>query len=133
LSGAMRQAKQVRAGGGRIITERRLYARHPFLGSEVFIFLDDRLRYRLRLKDLSEYGIAGLTDAPLDAGQQVIVQFEELFMPEAEVRWTRNAMVGMRFEKPLSQIRFDALLEKHAKGKPWSPAMRAGSPLDIWG
>lgn len=112
--------------------DRRRAARYRLVGGEVFIFVDDDQRFRLRLRDLASLGMSGLSDAPLEIGQRVIVQLEEMLMPAAEVVWTRRAMVGLLFINALPLVRMKRLCERHEAGAAWSPAMRAGSDLHSW-
>lgn len=106
--------------------------RFIFTGAEVFLFLPGDERYRLRLKDVSSTGLSGLTDAPLSLGERIIVQFEEMLMPAAEVVWVQRVMAGFRMVNPLPLARIKRLAERHAEGAAWSPAMRAGSDLHAW-
>ena len=59
------------------------------------------IRFELRLKDLSRYGLCGLTDAPLAPGETVFLLFEEAAPVAAEIRWIRRALVGAAFAEPL--------------------------------
>lgn len=116
------------AGEDRRFSERRL-----FRGAEVYLFVDDRQHHRLHIKDLSFSGMSGLTDVPLQPGDLVTVQLEEMLLPSAEVRWTRNALVGLVFLNPLPVTRFKRLCERQKAGARWSPAMRAsGSSGGGW-
>lgn len=112
--------------------DRRRAERFPFLGGEVFLFVDGDQRFRLRLRDLCSLGLSGLTDAPIGIGKTVIVQLEEMLMPAAKVTWTRFAMTGLSFINPLPRARLNRLRERQAAGAAWSPAMRAGSDLHGW-
>jgi hypothetical protein len=114
------------------VGDRRRSERLELTGAEVYLFLGPEERYRLRLRDVCTAGVSGLTDAPLSEGEQVIVQFEEMLMPAADVIWTRRALVGFRFVNPLPLPRLKRLWERHASGAAWSPAMRAGSDLYCW-
>ncbi len=107
--------------------DRRFSERRLFRGAEVFLFLDDRQHYHLHIKDLSFSGMSGLTDVPLKPGDLVTVQLEEMLMPSAEVRWARNALVGLSFLNPLPLTRFKRLCERQKAGARWSPAMRASA------
>ena len=75
--------------------------RHPLRGRDASLMVDN-VRYAIRLKDLSCTGVAGLTDAPLQAGQLVSLELEEDVFRAGEVRWTRVAMAGIEFQDPLS-------------------------------
>lgn len=112
--------------------EARRAQRYRLWGGEVYLFVDPDQRFRLRLKDLCALGISGLTDAPLEIGQRITVQLEEMLMPAADVVWTRRAMVGLSFINMLPLARMKQLCERHEAGAAWSPAMRAGSDLHAW-
>ncbi len=114
------------------VEDRRVSPRVPMPGAEVFLFLEGDRRFRIRIRDLGCTGIAGITDAPLTAGQSLIVQLEEMLMPAAAVVWTRRASAGLRFADPVPPARFRRLCERHEAGAAWSPAMRAGSDLHSW-
>lgn len=68
----------------------------------------DHVRFAIRLKDLSRTGAAGLTDAPLKAGENIALELDKDVIRPAHVRWTRVAMAGIEFDEPLSSD----LLEK---------------------
>jgi hypothetical protein len=106
--------------------------RFAFPGAEVFLFRAGEERFRLRLKDVSCTGLAGLTDAPLSPGELVVVQFEETFMPAAQVTWVSNARAGLRMVNALPLARMRHLAQRHEAGAAWSPAMRAGSDMHSW-
>ena len=114
------------------VEDRRGANRVPMRGAELFLFLEGDQRFRFRVRDLGSTGLSGLTDAPLTAGQMLIVQLEEMLMPAAEVMWTRRAWVGLQFVNPVPQGRFKRLCDRHEAGAAWSPAMRAGSDLHSW-
>ena len=75
--------------------------RHSLRGRGAGVIVDN-IRYPIRLKDLSCTGAAGLTDAPLQAGQLVSLELEQDVFRSAEVRWTRVAMAGVEFQDPLA-------------------------------
>lgn len=110
----------------------RGYERYPFPGAEIFLFLSDQQRFVLRLRDVSCSGLCGLTDAPISVGELVVVQFEETLMPAAHVVWTRNTTVGLKLVNALPPSRMNRLVERHAAGAAWSPAMREASDLNAW-
>jgi len=114
------------------VEDRRRAERRDLTGAELFIFLSDNQRFRLRLRDACSTGLSGLSDAPLEVGETVLVQFEEMLMPAAQVMWTRRALAGMQFINPISDARLRHLCARHAAGAAWSPAMRAGSDLHCW-
>lgn len=120
--------------------ERRKAERFPFAGAEIYLFPKwseigqekPAERFTLRLKDASIAGLSGLIDTPLDVGDIVFAQFEETLIPAAEVVWCRRMMIGFALTEPLSQARFQRLLDANEAGRLWSPAMRARSDLPSW-
>jgi len=114
------------------VEDERGSERFAFAGAEVFLFLAGDERFRLRLNDVSCTGLCGLTDAPLSPGELVVIQFEETFMPAAEVSWVHRARAGLRMVDPLPLARMKWLAGRHEAGAAWSPAMRAGSDLHSW-
>ena len=114
------------------VSERRRSPRVRLAGAELFLFRDDGGRMRLQVHDLSELGVAGLIDGELRLGDSVLVQLEEMLMPEALVVWTRDDAVGLAFVVPVPTTHFSRITERHAAGAAWSPAMRAGSDLHSW-
>jgi hypothetical protein len=114
------------------VEDRRRSNRVAMRGAELFLFLEGDQRFRFRVRDLGSTGLSGLTDAPLTAGQLLIVQLEEMLMPAAQVMWTRRAWVGLQFVNPVPAARFKRLCDRHEAGAAWSPAMRAGSDLHSW-
>jgi hypothetical protein len=112
--------------------ERRIAERVRMPGAELFLFLEGEQRFRFRIRDFGCTGLSGITDAPLRAGQHLIVQLEEMLMPAADVVWTRRAWAGLNFVNPVPLARFQRLCERHRAGAAWSPAMRAGSDLHNW-
>jgi hypothetical protein len=114
------------------VEDRRRSDRVRMQGAELFLFLEGEQRFRFRVRDFGCTGLSGLTDAPLTAGQLLIVQLEEMLMPAAEVIWTRRAWAGLRFVNPVPLARFKRLCERQEAGAAWSPAMRAGSDLYSW-
>ena len=112
--------------------ESRTHERFPFPGGVIYLFLSDEQRFIMRLRDVSCSGLAGLTDAPISVGELVVVQFEETLMPAAHVVWTRNTTVGLKLVNPLPLNRMTRLVERHAAGAAWSPAMREASDLNAW-
>lgn len=112
--------------------ERRRSPRTTLAGAELFVFRDDQSRFRLRVRDLSDLGVSGATDAMLRPGESVLVQLEEMLMPEAVVIWARGGAAGFAFMQPVAQAHLRRIAERHAAGAAWSPAMRAGSDLHSW-
>ncbi len=113
-------------------SERRRSPRTRLAGAELFLFRDDGQRLRLRIRDLSDLGVSGLIDATLQPGESVLVQLEEMLMPEAVVIWTHEGVAGLSFVGPVSLTHLSRITERHAAGAAWSPAMRAGSDLHSW-
>jgi hypothetical protein len=120
--------------------ERRKCERFPLAGAEIYLFPNwgqigrekPAERFTLRLKDASMAGLSGLIDAPLDVGDIVFAQFEETLIPAGKVVWCRRMMIGFALTEPLSQARFQRILDAHEAGRLWSPAMRARSDLPSW-
>lgn len=112
--------------------ERREGERSPMPGAELYLFLENDVRCRLKVRDLGCTGLSGLTDTPLQTGQMIVVQLEEMLMPSAEVIWTRRFMVGFHFVTPLPGAKLQRIRERHEAGAAWSPAMRAGSDMHSW-
>jgi hypothetical protein len=110
----------------------RGHERYPFPGGVIYLYLSDQQRFIMRLRDVSCSGLAGLTDAPISVGELVVVQFEETLMPAAHVVWTRNTTVGLKLVNALPPARMTRLVERHAAGAAWSPAMRESSDLNAW-
>jgi hypothetical protein len=65
--------------------DRRVDERVRMAGAELFLFLEGEQRFRFRIRDLGCTGLSGITDAPLEVGQALIVQLEEMLMPAADV------------------------------------------------
>jgi hypothetical protein len=114
------------------VEDRRRSGRVQMPGAELFLFMEGDQRFRLRLRDLCCSGLSGLTDAPLNVGETLVVQLEEMLMPAAQVVWTRRALTGLTFINPIPLARFKRLCERQEAGAPWSPAMRAGSDMHSW-
>lgn len=112
--------------------DRRRAGRFAAAGAEVFLFLECGRRCRLGLRDLCTLGASGPTDAPVQVGDRVTVQLEEMMMPEAQIVWARGGVIGLVFLSPLPLMRLQRLHERHEAGVAWSPAMRAGSDLHAW-
>ena len=113
-------------------SERRRSLRARLAGAELFLFRDDGQRLRLQVRDLSDLGVSGLIDAALQLGDAVLVQLEEMLMPEAVVIWARDGAAGLAFVEPVPLTHLSRISERHAAGAAWSPAMRAGSDLHSW-
>lgn len=113
-------------------SDQRGCERFSFTGAEVFLFLPDDQRFRLRLKDVSLTGVSGLTDAPVSVGELVMIQFEETLMPAGHVIWTRLSTIAVKLVNPLPLSRLKRLCDRHESGAAWSPAMRETSDLNNW-
>lgn len=113
-------------------SERRRSPRARLAGAELFLFREDGARLRLQVRDLSELGVSGLIDAELRLGDSVLVQLEEMLMPEALVIWAQDGAAGFSFVSPVPLTHLARIAERHAAGAAWSPAMRAGSDLHSW-
>jgi hypothetical protein len=106
--------------------------RFRFIGSTVHVFAHWRElnlsnpteRYLLRLRDLSQTGLSGLTDAPLRVGDVVFIQLDEKHIPAAKVVWFRRVLIGLEFIEPLQIGWLTNAHRRHAAGQAWSPAMR---------
>lgn len=95
-------------------TERRLHLRHDFTGAEATLFVG-LARYQIHLRDVSCSGASGLTDAPLKKGQFVGLGAGSRSISSAIVRWSRNAMVGVTFVRPLPFDLVHKLHERHSR------------------
>lgn len=80
--------------------ERRLDKRHDFRGHNIGI-RDRRTPSVLHLKDMSCKGACGIIDMPIAAGAMVFLEIRKKRFTAAEVRWVRNALIGLRFYRPL--------------------------------
>lgn len=83
--------------------DKRFNPRLPFVGNPVHARIG-KDEMTLRLKDLSSGGASGLLDAPVVVGDFLLVEFDEQHVIEAEVRWIRRSMVGLRFSHTLDPI-----------------------------
>lgn len=83
--------------------DKRFNPRLPFVGNPVHARIG-KDEMTLRLKDLSSGGAAGLLDAPVVVGDFLLVELDEEHVIEAEVRWIRRSMVGLRFSHTLDPI-----------------------------
>lgn len=114
------------------VSERRCSPRARLAGAELFLFRDDGCRLRLRVRDLSDLGVSGLIAAEVQPGEALLVQLEEMLMPEAVVIWARDGAAGFSFVVPVARTHLARIAARHAAGAAWSPAMRAGSDLHAW-
>jgi len=95
--------------------ERRIDERLDFIGTDVVLLLDAG-RFTLRLKDLSSFGLCGLSDAPLAPGQHICLLLDEEPVA-AEVRWIRKALIGAAFAAPLGEARVLRLKRTHMRSR----------------
>ena len=96
--------------------EARLSVRHDFCGHRVVI-RSRRSLAMFHLKDLSCIGVSGLTDLPVPVGAMVFVTLKKGRFHAAEVRWVRNAMVGLRFLRPLDPDMVEKIHAAHVARK----------------
>jgi hypothetical protein len=96
--GGLQQHLPATGGDG----ERRIDERLDFIGTDAVLLLD-ATRFTVRLKDLSSFGLCGLTDAPLFPGQTICLLLGADEPIVAEVRWIRKALIGAAFTSPLSE------------------------------
>lgn len=61
------------------------------------------------LKDMSRLGACGISDMPLAIGAVIFVRLAKGRYQAAEVRWVRNAQVGLRFFRPIQSAELDRL------------------------
>ena len=92
----------------RIEQERRHEGRLDFARSKLPI-RSRRTQTTFHLKDMSRMGACGISDVPLAIGAVIFVRLAKGRYHAAEVRWVRNAQVGLRFIRPLRPEVFDRL------------------------
>lgn len=68
-----------------------------------------RTQATFHLKDMSRFGACGISDMPLAVGAVIFVRLAKGRYQAAEVRWVRNAQVGVRFFRPLQSAELDRL------------------------
>ena len=88
--------------------DRRREGRHDFTRSRLPI-RSRRTQTTFHLKDMSRLGACGISDVPLAVGAVIFVRLAKGSYQAAEVRWVRNAQVGLRFIRPLRPDVFDRL------------------------
>lgn len=71
--------------------------------------------FEIRLKDLSRGGACGLVDEPFSVGDYFFIQLAEHQVVEAEVRWVRRVMIGVKFNRILTARLVTRLHEKDAE------------------
>lgn len=82
-------------------SDRRTETRHDFTGGDVLL-LSANLRFTLHLRDLSRTGICGLTVAPLETKENILLLFEDWDAIAAKIRWVRGSWIGAAFAEPLT-------------------------------
>lgn len=92
--------------------ERRKEARRDFLGRKV-ILRQYRALGIMHLRNLSNGGICGITDMPLELGSIVFVELNRPHFYAAEVVWATNLRVGLALYKPLKPETLDRLHADH--------------------
>jgi hypothetical protein len=92
----------------RMEQERRREGRLDFTRSKLPI-RSRRTQTTFHLKDMSRLGACGISDVPLAIGAVIFVRLAKGRYHAAEVRWVRNAQVGLRFIRPLRPEIFDRL------------------------
>ena len=80
--------------------ERRLDCRHDVAGAALPI-RNRRIHSIFHLKNMSCRGACGISDMPLAVGSVIFVEVKSRRFQAAEVRWVRNALVGLHFVRPL--------------------------------
>ena len=68
-----------------------------------------RTQATFQLKDMSRQGACGISDMPLAVGAVIFVRLAKGHYQAAEVRWVRNAQIGLRFFRPLQSEMFNRL------------------------
>jgi hypothetical protein len=64
---------------------------------------------QITLKDLSAGGACGLISEPVSVGDHMVVELDARHQIEAQVRWVRRLLVGLRFTRPLTQTFVESL------------------------
>ena len=96
--------------------ERRREGRHDFARARLPI-RSRRTQTTFHLKDMSRLGACGISDVPLAVGAVIFVRLAKGSYQAAEVRWVRNAQVGLRFVRPLRPDVFDRLRKSRRDGE----------------
>lgn len=94
--------------------ELRAYFRWSFRG-ESFPCHMGKKEFELRLKDLSRGGACGLVDEPFAVGDYFFIRLAENVVVEAEVRWVKRVMIGVKFNQLLTARFVTRLHEKAAE------------------
>lgn len=66
--------------------------------------------------DISIGGLSCHTELPMKKGEPLVVSLENVGATNAEVRWEKGDVVGIRFEKPLPWRAFQLWLERTPRG-----------------
>jgi hypothetical protein len=94
--------------------ELRAYFRWSFKG-EPFPCHMGKKEFVLRLKDLSRGGACGLVDEPFAVGDYFFIRLADNVVVEAEVRWVKRVMIGVKFSNLLTARFVVRLHEKAAE------------------
>ena len=94
--------------------ELRAYFRWEFRG-ESFPCHMGKKEFELRLKDLSRGGACGLVDEPFAVGDYFFIRLADNVVVEAEVRWVKRVMIGVKFNHLLTARFVVRLHEKAAE------------------
>jgi hypothetical protein len=89
----------------------RAYFRWSFKGT-AFPCRMGKKEFQIRLKDLSRGGACGLVDEPFAVGDYFFIQLADKCVVEAEVRWVRRVMIGVKFGNVLTARFVTRLHEK---------------------
>ena len=58
----------------------------------------------IRLRDIGSGGLCGITDAPVRRLDIISVELEPGTWVEAQIRWVRNACIGLAFTEQLCPL-----------------------------
>lgn len=92
--------------------ERRLDMRYDFSGHHIRV-RDRRAHSLIHLKDMSCKGASGITELPVAVGSIVFLEVKSKRFFAADVRWVRNALIGLRFIRPLQPDMVEKAHEAH--------------------
>lgn len=92
--------------------ERRKESRRDFLGRKV-ILRQYRALGIMHLRNLSQGGICGITDMPLELGSIVFVELNRPHFYAAQVIWATNLRVGLALYKPMKPETLERLHADH--------------------
>jgi hypothetical protein len=96
--------------------ELRAYFRWSFKGTSFPCHMGKK-EFEIRLKDLSRGGACGLVDEPFAVGDYFFIRLAEHVVVEAEVRWVKRVMIGVKFSNPLTARFVVRLHEKAAEAE----------------